>query len=392
MYSMTRFSQLLKHFPKATFNKIVHSTGADRYVKKFKSWDLITLMIYGQVSQAKSLRTLIDGFSSHHNSHYHLNTHDIKRSTFSDALSSRKIEPFKLLCEQLMAQVSRSDRKQCKEMISIIDSTSIHIVGKGFEWTSANHCHRTHGMKLHVELRSDLDAPVYANITHANLNDITDAKANIQPKKGTTYLMDKGYIDFNWWYEMNQVGASFVSRTKSNTAMQVIEDLPVYDTDKTSIKSDQIIHLTNKYPGAKRKTNKYANKDLRLVSVYREGKIPLALITNDFERSAAQIAALYKQRWQIELFFKWIKQKLKLKTYFGRSENAVRIQIYCALISYLMMRFMQKNNRMWESALELQTWLQHGLFVRDSINSHYYQRFKEKQRLISQWQTRLMFA
>jgi len=158
-----------------------------------------------------------------------------------------------------------------------------------------------------------------------------------------------------------------------------------------TIKSDQIIHLTNARPRAGKK-NKYANKNIRLVTIFREDKKPMEIITNDFKRDAQEIADLYKQRWQIELFFKWIKQKLKLKSYFGQSENAVKIQIYTALISYLLMKLMQQASKTWLKLIDLQTWLQHGLFVKDSINTNYYQRRRQKQKLIDELQISLEFV
>ena len=391
MFGITRFSQLLTHLPKVAFRKIVADCGADKFLKKLKSWDLITIMLYGQLTQAKSLRTLVNGFSSHSNEHYHLNTQDIKRSTLSDALASRSIEPFKKLCEHLMNNVSRTDRKKCKEFVSIIDSSPIQLKGYGYEWTNETKNIRLQGLKLHLEIDSIENAPTYANISASNINDITDAKNNIQITKGYTYVVDKGYFDYNWWYKINLSEAYFVTRIKSNTAYKVVRELEVSEADKEKIFSDEVIHLTNKSPRGG-KINKYAKKDLRLVTVIREGKTLMPVITNDFKRSATEISELYKRRWQIELFFKWIKQKLKVKSYFGQSKNAVIIQIYCALISYLLMRLMNKSSNLWKTMLELQTWLQHGLFVRDSVNTFYYRQRKAKDKMVADHQLQVKFT
>ncbi len=296
MYSMTRFSGLIKHLPKASFKKIVDSSKADRYAKKIKAWDILTTMIYGQITQAKSLRTLTEGFNSHHNNHFHLNTRSVKRSTFSDALANRSVEPFKQLCELLIEQASGKIKKQCQHMVSIIDSTPIMLQGHGFDWAKKNRTRRTTGLKLHLELDTQHNTPVYANITQPNVNDITDAKNNITPQANTTYVVDKGYCDFNWWYKINQARALFVTRIKTNTALKVCCEQNVPSEFKWLIKHDQIINLTNKHPRGKT-TNHYAHKDLRLVTIYREGKKPMAIVTNDFERSAKEIADLYKQRW-----------------------------------------------------------------------------------------------
>ncbi|MCB1595754.1 MAG: IS4 family transposase [Gammaproteobacteria bacterium] len=388
---MTRFSQLLNHFPKNAFKKIIANEKADRYLKSFKTWDLLHILLYGQITQTKSLRRVISGFNTHTNSHYHMNTSKVKRSTFSEALSKRSIEPFKQICEVLMGQFSSKHKKKCKDFISIIDSTPITLKSRGYEWALKNRTIRSVGLKIHVELNSADDAPMYSNITHPNVNDIVDARTNIEIQKGTTYVVDKGYTDYNWWHKINESKAFFVTRAKVNIAMKVVKETDVEKKDEAIIQSDQIIHLTNHSPGGGRK-NKYANKDLRMVTIYREDKKPMKILTNDFDRSAIEIANLYKQRWQIELFFKWIKQKLKLKTYFGQSENAIRIQIYTALISYLLMKLMQKASKGWSKLIDLQTWLQHGLFIKDSINTDYYRRRREKQMLIDKLQTTLEFA
>ena len=389
--NITRFSQLMNYFPTNTFKKIIKTEQADKYVKKFKTINLMNVMLYGQIVQAKSMRRVVEGFNSHNNCHYHLNTKSIKRSTFSEALSKRSVEPFKQICELLMAKVNGKEKKKCEEMISIIDSTPISLKGKGYEWALENKNNRTTGLKIHLELRSDTNSPTYVNITPPNINDITDAKNYIQIQKGFTYVIDKGYVDYDWWYKINEEEAIFVSRAKTNTAKKVVKELDISLENQDTIKSDQIIHLTNSRPRAGKK-NKYANKDLRLVTIFRVDKKPMEIITNDFERDAQEIANLYKQRWQIELFFKWIKQKLKLKSYFGQSENAVKIQIYTALISYLLMKLMQQASKKWSKLIDLQTWLQHGLFVKDSINTNYYQRRRQKQKFINELQISLEFV
>jgi len=144
------------------------------------------------------LRRVVEGFNSHSNCHYHLNTNTIKRSTFSEALSKRSVEPFKQICELLMSKVNGKEKKQCEEIISIIDSTPISLKGKGCGWALENKTNRTTGLKIHLELRSDTNSPAYVNITPPNINDITDAKNHIQIQKGFTYVIDKGYVDYDW--------------------------------------------------------------------------------------------------------------------------------------------------------------------------------------------------
>lgn len=391
MKNITRFSQLMNQFPTNTFKKIITGENADKHLRTFKTKNLMDIMLYAQISQSKSMRRVVEGFNSHTNCHYHMNTKTIKRSTFSEALSKRSVEPFKQICELLMKAVTGNDKTECKELISIIDSTPISLKGRGFEWALENKTNRTTGLKVHVALNGKENSPSYVNITHPNINDITDAKNNIALEKSITYIVDKGYVDYNWWFEINEIESYFVTRTKTNTAMKVIKELKVDSKNSQQIMSDQIIHLTNAKPRSG-KINRYANKDIRLVTVYREDKKPMQIITNDFDRSAIEIADLYKQRWQIELFFKWIKQKLKLKSYLGQSENAVKIQIYTALISYLLMKLLQQTCDKWKTMLQVQTWLQHGLFIKDSLNSYYYKKRRQKQELINQLQINLELA
>lgn len=390
MNNTTRFSQLMKHFPKDIFQNIIEQEKADKYVKSFTTKNLLDVMLYAQITQSKSLRRVVDGFNSHANSHYHLGCQKIKRSTFSEALSKRNLEPFKQICEVLMKTLSSKRKRECNEFISIIDSSPIMLKGHGYEWALDHKTHRMTGLKIHVEIDGADNAPSYVSITPANVCDITDVKDQLPLRKNTTYVMDKGYTDYNWWRRINDQESYFVTRCKSNMAKKVIKSQTVPSQSSQLIKSDQLIHLTNKSPRGG-KINQYAGKDLRLVTVFREDKKPMDIITNDFDRTAEEIADLYKQRWQIELFFKWIKQKLKLKKYLGFSENAVKIQIYTALISYLLMQLLKNASEKWSTMLEVQTWLQHGLFIKDSLNRWHYRRKRKQQMLIDRVQMSLNF-
>jgi len=389
MFSMSRFTECLQFIPKTVFHAQVQQTKSDRYAKIFKSWDLLVLMLYGQIKKVDSLRTLVTGFNAHEHHHYHLNTQSVKRSTLSDALSSRSPKPFQAVCESLMKTVSRQQRKSCKELLCIIDSTMITLRGSKYNhWTQAHRTPTTQGLKVHIAIDAHQNAPTYANITHANVNDLTDAKT-MSIESNMTYIMDKGYCDYNWWHRLETQGAKFVTRLKYNAQHKVICAHSNQTEEDSFILSDNIIQLTNKHPGGRRK-NAYAGKNLRCIKVHREEhEKPLIIVTNDFERSAHTIADLYKQRWQIELLFKWLKQKLKLKTYFGLSENATRIQIYCALITYLLMVLFKQNKSYEGSLSEFAIELQHGLFNRPTLDRYYYHERKAREKAINQRQGRL---
>jgi len=385
MFSLSRFGQLLQLLPKAVFHQQVKSSGGDRYAKSLKSWDMLMVMLYGQLKQVDSLRTLVTGFNTQTHHHYHLNTQSVRRSTLSDALAKRSDEPFKVLCESLLKQMSRQQRKQGNRMLSAIDSTVITLRGGRYDdWSLAHKTCITQGLKIHVAMDIEQAAPTYANITYANVNDMTDAQG-MPIQAGMTYVMDKGYCDYNWWYQLNTQGAKFVTRLKYNANFKIIRDHCQGAETHRNIVSDEVVHLCSKTLSKGRK-NAYANKDLRRICVHRNAKRPLVIICNDFERSAEEIADIYRQRWQIELLFKWLKQKLKLKTSFGNSENAVRIQLYCALIAYLLMILLKQSQVGSESLSQLLIELRHSLFHRPGRDRYYYHRRKQRREEIRKWQ------
>ena len=380
MFAQTQFSHLLQLVPREFFKNAVQQSGGDRYTKRFGSWDLLVTMIYGQLHQVRSLRTLATAFGSLSNHHYHLNAQAMERSTLSDALRKRSPEPFRLLCEALLKSVSRSQRKSCKEMISLIDSTSITLRGRNFDdWTLATRTRITQGLKIHVVLDSQQYAPTYANITPANVNDMSDA-LKVPLHTGMTYVFDKGYCDYNWWHQIDQCGAYFVTRLKSNAHFCRHSQQEITPEAKGIISADEHVCLNKRHLNGKR-INQYRQQPVRRIEVIREDHdTPLILVTNDFSRSAVEIADLYRHRWQIELFFKWIKQKLNLKRYLGCSENAVRIQIYCALITYLLMSRYRSLSGCRESLSEMAIKLVHNLLERPAaIQQRRWQRDMEGQ-------------
>ncbi|MGH8716726.1 MAG: IS4 family transposase [Burkholderiales bacterium] len=364
MFSSTRFSQILQALPYQLFNTAVQRCGADRYAKQFRSWDLLVTLIYGQLTNASSLRSLATASQSLEPHRYHLNARTMVRSTLSDALSKRSPEPFRLTCQHLLQGVGRKQRKSIEPMISLIDSTSITLRGPGFdEWTLATKTRITQGLKVHVAIDPRQTAPTYVNITPANVNDLSDA-LEMPIEAGMTYVFDKGYCDYNWWHQIDQTGAFFVTRLKKNANARPVRNLRKEDEATDVIESDEIVRFGKKHLNTQR-LNRYHNQDVRRVQVRRDDhETPLILVTNDFTRSAEEIAELYKQRWQIELFFKWIKQHLKLKRYFGFSENAVRLQIYSALITYLLLHLFRCRSGFVGSLFDLAIRLSHSLFER----------------------------
>lgn len=376
MFSSTRFAQMLQALPHQLFKAAVKRCGADRYAKQFTSWDLLITLIYGQLVQAKSLRTLATASQSLEPHRHHLNAKNMVRSTLCDALNKRSSEPFRLACEHLLQGIGRKQRKSLEAMITLIDSTSISLRGPGFdEWTTATKTRITQGLKVHVAIDPRQTAPTYVNITAANVNDLSDA-LTMPLEAGMTYVFDKGYCDYNWWHQIDQMGSFFVTRLKKNANLKQVENLREEDAPEF-IEADESVLFGKKYLSTRR-PNHYQDQAVRRIQVRRDDhETPLVLVTNDFSRSAEEVADLYKQRWQIELFFKWIKQNLKLKRYFGFSENAVRLQIYSALVTYLLLHLYQHRSGCSGSISDFAIRLTHSLFERPlSIEHLEYRRQK----------------
>ena len=369
MFSNTRFAQMLQAIPHQLFNAAVKRCGADRYAKRFTSWDLLVTLIFGQMTQAKSLRTLATASQALEPHRHHINARNMVRSTLCDALNKRSPEPLRLTCEHLIQGVGRKQRKSLEAMITLIDSTSISLRGPGFdEWTTATKTRITQGLKVHVAIYPRQMAPTYVNITAANVNDLSDA-LTMSLEAGMTYVFDKGYCDYNWWHQIDRVGAFFVTRLKKNANVEHVENIRK-EGAADFIESDEAVLFGKKYLNTRR-LNHYHDQAVRRVQVRRDDhETPLILVTNDFSRSAEEIADLYKQRWQIELFFKWIKQNLKLKRYFGFSENAVRLQIYSALITYLLLHLYQQRSGSSDSISDFAIRLTHSLFERPLSIAH----------------------
>jgi hypothetical protein len=276
------------------------------------------------------LREIEDGLKSHRSRLYHVNVKPVKRSTLADANASRPVPVYTGVLKRLMKQAHRGLRRSLEETTYLIDSTSLRLNELSKDWArfSSDVC----GAKAHVIYDADAGCPVYMAVTAANVNDITAAQA-MPVEAGASYVFDLGYYDYGWWARLDAAGCRIVTRFKSNTPLYTIEERPV--AGDGAILSDRVGYLPARQ--AKNRKNPFSDP-VREVRVRIEtGKI-LRILSNDLDASAEEIAALYKHRWEIELFFRWIKQNLKIKKFLGASENAVRIQIAVALIAYLLLR------------------------------------------------------
>jgi putative transposase len=356
MYRNTIFSEILKLLDRDIISKSVEQHQSDKYSKGFKTWNHLTAMIFSQLSGSKSLRDLEIRFNSQSNCHYHLRSHGIKRSTLSDANQNRSSNVFRDIATQLISRQGQ----QLREMVSLVDSSIIRVDGRGSEWTNTTKTRHGKGLKLHLQCSSEGKVIEALSITGTNVNDITAAK-EFKIESDRIYVFDKGYLDYNWWHEIDSIGGYFVTRIKKNTAFRVIEERSI-DGCGANIISDKVIELSNKHPGGGRK-NLLAGKALRLVEIYDlESKKNYCFISNLQNASADEIALYYKHRWRIELLFKWLKQNLKVTTFLSENENAIKTQIYIAIIVYILIGMFKRLARVFERTIDLLSWVRVAIY------------------------------
>jgi putative transposase len=374
MFSITTFQRLMKGLPRSTFDQLVKRHNADKYCKRFGHWDHLIAMLYAQLSGAPGLRPLETAFNSHAAHHYHLGTAPIKRSTLADANENRTDTVFSDTAAWLMGKVSRSLRQQSKELMYLLDSTSITLKGREFDrWTSENRTRNTQGMKLHVLYDAQRQCPAWHSLSFANVNDVERATC-VPLEAGALYVFDKGYNDYNWWNSIDQAGAHFVTRFKRNAGIKLDRKLDIPTEAASIVLEDESVSFKHKRPGGKR-VNLYHGKPIRRVTIARPDKdTTIVLATNDFDSSALEIARRYKERWAIELFFKWVKQHLRIKQFLGRSENAVRIQILTALISYLLVALFKDANALKVSLWDCLCLVRATLFQRPDTDASIFRR------------------
>ena len=367
MFRISRFQQLLQFVPRGRLQSLVDEHQADRYTKAFGCYDLLVAQVFGNINGSRSLRELETGFNAQTRHHYHLGTGAVRRTTLADASAKRSPHVFEGLVHALMASTHRRVRQDAKACLRLLDATSFTLKGRGFdEWTAATRTRHTQGLKLHMVYASDQQLPTYQAITAPNVNDITQAW-QVPIVAGETYVFDKGYCDYNWWARLTEKKALFVTRLKRKAKTEVVKRRSLSRQEQQAVLADEHIRLSNKHPGAGRKS--HYNTVYRRVTVARpDHATPLELITNDFERTATDIADCYKARWEIELFFKWIKQNLRIRAFYGRSENAVRIQILCALITYLLLALYRAAHAADKSLRRTLDELRAALFQRASVD------------------------
>jgi putative transposase len=352
------FSRLLEPINRRQFQTAVDGLNGDAYDKSFKSWDHLVALIYAQLSRNDSLRGVVAGFNANPQHHYHLGTGKLSRSTLSDANTRRPAGIFAQTFAALSAMASRQLRGEGKEMVRLIDASPVPL-GKVCSWAAWNG--RIRGMKLHVVYDAKGDVPTCVEVTAANVNDIEIGR-HVPIQAGTTYVFDKGYCRFDWWQKISDSKAFFVTRPKTTMRLRKTRGRNIRKRigDGFKIIADDEVKLASK--GDSR-----LPIPLRRIKVRRDTGGIMTLLTNDLTRTAIEIAALYKSRWQIELLFRWIKQHLDIKKFLGANDNAIRLQVLAAMIAYLLLGIAARATCIKMLPLRLAELVSQFLFTRRSL-------------------------
>lgn len=336
------FHAVLKHVPWDALSEAVGRHGAADCARGFSFKSQLVAMLYAQLSGAVSLRHVAAGLQSHADRLYHLGVEPARRSSLADANRDRPAAVFGDLLAAMIGGARRGLRRKMEGATYLIDSTGLPLNERSADWArfSATAC----GAKLHVVYDPDADQPIYAAVSAANVNDISAAK-EMPIEAGATYVFDLGYYDFGWWARLDAAGCRLVTRLKTNTPLTVTETRP---TEGGDILSDRVGLLPRRQASNRR--NPF-HKPVRELQVRIDTGKVLRIVSNDLDAPARQIADLYKRRWAIELFFRWVKQTLKITRFLGTSQNAVRIQIAVALIAFLLLRLAQATQSAIKSPL-----------------------------------------
>ena len=326
----TVFHGILKLVPWRVVDRLVERYQTNRRVRRLSTQNQLVAMLYAQLSDAQSLRAIEASLESHAARLYHLGACEVSRSTLADANAKRSCAVFAELLSELMGRCEANLAGKLADAVYLVDSTGFKLNSLSADW--ARFSSGVHGAKLHIVYNPDSERPSFAELTPANVNDITVAKT-MPIRPGATYVFDLGYYDYGWWADLDAAGCRLVTRLKSNTPLSVTaeNDVPT----GSCVLSDRIGLLPARQ--AKSRKNPFHDPVREIKVRTKTGKV-LRIVTNDLDAPADEIADLYKRRWQIELFFRWVKHTLKIRHFFGTSENAVRIQLAIALIAFLLLR------------------------------------------------------
>jgi len=344
-------TELLKIFPRYEFEKLERTHSGNYYTKYFTGWQQLIVLLFAQAGYKDSLREIETALKVQYNKWYHIGLKDIKRSTLSDTMNRRDYQIFEGLFYQLLKRcktVTPKHKFRFNNPLYSLDSTTIELCLSLFPW--ARFRQRKGAIKLHYLLDHSGTLPSFMTMTDGKCHDVRvakeDERLDFTLLPDSILSIDKAYIDFEWLYSLHKRKVFFVTRSKINLDYQVIGQHKPF-TRKTIVRDDIIVLTGLQTRG------KYLEY-LRLVGVYQEEDDQyIEFLTNNFELSAKTIAEIYKSRWNIELFFKWIKQNLKIKSFLGTSPNAVLTQVWVAMCYYLLLSYIKYQTKYAHSITEL---------------------------------------
>ena len=371
------FAQLTEFLPRRKFDRIVRKYNGNKYVRSFTCWNQMLCMVFGQLTARESMRDLMLSLEPHQPKYYHLGFgKTISRRNLGRANNNRNYKIFEEFAYTLIDQARKSCYKDDFEIkvegnVYALDSTTVDLCLSVFWWAKFRKAKG--GIKLHTLYDTKTSVPAFLYISEARLHDVKVLDI-IEYETGSFYVMDKAYIDFERLYTINQEKAFFVTRAKNNMRFKRMYSSTA-DKDN-GIKYDQIGKLT----GVNSKRY-YPDKIRRVKYFDRENDRTFIFLTNNMDLDATEVAALYKKRWEVELFFKWVKQHLKIKSFWGTSPNAVKVQIYCAIIAYCLVAIcgnkLKSERKIYEILQILGISLLDKTSVKEILRDHNYKNDKE---------------
>lgn len=336
------FSQLCQFLPRKSFEWFVRKYESNKYVKSFTCWNHLLVMIFGQLSNRESLRDLVSTLNAHQTKFHHLGFgNSVTRSNLSKANEIRELRIFEDM-PNLMISIARSKRIDKHDFfldgnVYAFDSSTISLCLSTFWWSKLHH--GKGGVKLHTLLDVKTDIPAFNIITDAKVHD-SKVMDRIPYEPRAYYIFDRAYMDTEQLYSIHQKESFFVVREKRKMKFTVDHDRN-YNKPETGVMADQIILFEGVNP-----KKQYPIPIRRVVYYDKEGNRTFVFYTNNMETTPEDVALLYKYRWRVELFYKWLKQHLRIKEFYGTSENAVKIQIYCAIIAYCLVATVEHDLRL----------------------------------------------
>lgn len=359
------FAQVVEFLPARIFDKHVAEFNGNKWVKHFTCWNQMMCMMFGQLSNRDSLRDLLIGIEAHPSKHYHLGFGPgVSRSNLANANEKRDYQIFEHFAYDLIAQareccISDSDfNLSITGNVYAFDASVIDLCLNVFWW--AKFRKNKGAIKLHTLYDVKTSIPTFIHITTGGVHDVHGLDALVYEQDGY-YILDRGYVDFKRLYIIHQQKAFFVTRAKDNTQLKRVYSSKVDKT--TGVLCDQKVKLTGV------KTQYHYPEQLRRIKYFdKEQQRTFVFLTNNFSLQATDIAMLYKYRWKVELFFKWIKQHLKIKTFWGTSMNAVKIQVYVAIITYCLIAIIKSKLKLEKSTYEILQILGISLFDKTQLN------------------------